>query len=75
MNYSLRQKLSASPLLHTLLGLVSLLGSSYDGDLSLPLGLALGSPIFPSGCEGKLGVARRTLGLYGPNGLRLRPLS
>ena len=23
----------------------------------LPLGLALGSPIFPSGCEGKLGVA------------------
>ena len=26
--------------------------SSYDGDLSLPLGLALGSPIFPSGCEG-----------------------
>ena len=24
---------------------------------SLPLGLALGSPIFPSGCEGKLGVA------------------
>ena len=40
--------------------------SSYDGDLSLPLGLALGSPIFPSGCEGKLGdstsqvSARRT---------------
>ena len=33
--------------------------SSYDGDLSLPLGLALGSPIFPSGCEGKLGVASR----------------
>ena len=29
----------------------------HDGDLSLPLGLALGSPIFPSGCEGKLGVA------------------
>ena len=24
---------------------------------SIPLGLALGSPIFPSGCEGKLGVA------------------
>ena len=23
----------------------------------LPLGFALGSPIFPSGCEGKLGVA------------------
>ena len=30
---------------------------SYDGDLRLPLGLALGSPIFPSSCEGKLGVA------------------
>ena len=29
--------------------------SSYDGDLSLPLGLALGSPIFPSGCEGRNG--------------------
>ena len=33
----------------------------YDGDLSLPLGLALGSPIFPSGCEGKLGVALESL--------------
>ena len=33
----------------------------HDGDLSLPLGLALGSPIFPSGCEGKLGVALETL--------------
>ena len=32
-----------------------------DGDLSLPLGLALGSPIFPSGCEGKLGVALESL--------------
>ena len=31
------------------------------GDLSLPLGLALGSPIFPSGCEGKLGVALESL--------------
>ena len=30
--------------------------SRRDGDLSLPLGLALGSPIFPSGCEGTLGV-------------------
>ena len=28
---------------------------------SLPLGLALGSPIFPSGCEGKLGVALESL--------------
>ena len=28
--------------------------SSYDGDLSLPLGLALGSPIFPSGGEGPI---------------------
>ena len=36
-------------------------GSSYDGDLSLPLGWALGSPIFPSGCEGKLGVALESL--------------
>ena len=35
--------------------------SSYDGDLSLPLGLALGSPIFPSGCEGKLGIALESL--------------
>ena len=35
--------------------------SSYDGDLSLPLGLALGSPIFPSGSEGKLGVALESL--------------
>ena len=35
--------------------------SRYDGDLSLPLGLALGSPIFPSGCEGKLGVALESL--------------
>ena len=28
---------------------------------SLPLGLALGSPIFPSGCEGKLGAALESL--------------
>ena len=28
---------------------------------SLPLGLALGSPIFPSACEGKLGVALESL--------------
>ena len=33
----------------------------YDGDLSLPLGLALGSPIFPSGCEGTLGLALESL--------------
>ena len=32
-----------------------------DGDLSLPRGLALGRPIFPSGCEGKLGVALESL--------------
>ena len=39
----------------------------YDGDLSLPLGLALGNPIFPSGCEGKLGVALESLqGLRDP---------
>ena len=41
--------------------------SSYDGDLSLPLGLALGSPIFPSSCEGKLGVALESL--QGPGDL------
>ena len=35
--------------------------SSYDGDLSLPHGLALGSPNFPSGGEGKLGVALESL--------------
>ena len=35
--------------------------SSYDGDLRFPLGLALGSPIFPSGCEGKQGVALGSL--------------
>ena len=32
-----------------------------DPLVSLPLGLALGSPIFPSGCEGKLGVALESL--------------
>ena len=31
------------------------------GDLSLPLGLALGSPIFHSSCEGELGVALESL--------------
>ena len=31
--------------------------SRYDGDFRLPLGLALGSPIFHLSCEGKLGVA------------------
>ena len=35
--------------------------SSYEGEFSLPLGLALGSPIFPSGCEGTLGVALESL--------------
>ena len=35
--------------------------SSSDGDLSLPLGLAPGSPIFPSGCQGNLGVALESL--------------
>ena len=35
--------------------------SSYDGDLRLPLGLALGSSIFPSSFEGKLGVALESL--------------
>ena len=35
--------------------------SSSDGDLRLPLGLALGSTIIPSGCGGKLGVALESL--------------
>ena len=34
----------------------------YWSFISLPLGLALGSPIFPSGCEGKLGVALASAG-------------
>ena len=41
--------------------------SSYVGDLRLPLGLALGSPNFPSSCEGKLGVALESL--QGPRDL------
>ena len=41
--------------------------SSYDGDLRLPLGLALGIPIFPSSCEGKLEVALESL--QGPRDL------
>ena len=32
-----------------------------DGDFRLPLGLALGSPIFPWSCEGKLGVLLESL--------------
>ena len=35
--------------------------SSYNGDFRLPLGLALGSPIFPWSCEGKLGVLLESL--------------
>ena len=35
--------------------------SSYDGDFRLPLGLALGRPIFLSSGEGKLGVALESL--------------
>ena len=35
--------------------------SSYNGDLSLPLGLSLGSPIFPSSCKGNLVVALESL--------------
>ena len=41
--------------------------SSYDRDLILPLGLAMGRPIFPSSCEGKLGVALESL--QGPRDL------
>ena len=41
---------------------VQLLGSQgFWYSQGLPLGLALGSPIFPSGCEGKLGVALESL--------------
>ena len=32
-----------------------------QGSLVCPLGLALGSPIFPSSCEGELGVALESL--------------
>ena len=35
--------------------------SSYDGDFRFPLGLALGSSIFPLSREGKLGVALESL--------------
>ena len=35
--------------------------SSYDRDFRLPLVLALGSPIFHSSCEGKLGVVPESL--------------
>ena len=41
--------------------------SSYDGAFRLPLVLALGSPIFHSSCEGKLGVALESL--QGPRDL------
>ena len=37
------------------------LTEAVDIKNSLPLGLALGSPILPSGCEGKLGVALESL--------------
>ena len=35
--------------------------SSYDVDFRLPLVLALGSPNFPSSCEGKLDVVHESL--------------
>ena len=35
--------------------------SSYDVDFRLPLVLALGSPNFPSSCEGKLDVVLKSL--------------
>ena len=42
--------------------------SSYDGDFRLPLGLALGSPIFHSRCRGKAGgCARVTAGPKRPH--------
>ena len=42
-------------------GKSSVCNTSHVNFISLPLGLALGSPIFPSGCEGKLGVALESL--------------
>ena len=41
---------------------------TISGEFRLPLVLAQGSPIFPSGCEGKLGVAleRQYSGLENP---------
>ena len=41
--------------------------SSYEGDIRLPVGLALGSPNLPSSCEGNLGVALESL--QGPRDL------
>ena len=38
-----------------------MLAGTFPAPISLPLGLALGSPIFPSRCEGKLGVALERL--------------
>ena len=35
--------------------------SSYHGEFRLPLGLAQGSPIFNSSCEGELGIAHESL--------------
>ena len=35
--------------------------ATHSSVLGLPLGLALGSPNFPSGCEGKLRVALESL--------------
>ena len=58
---------SLAPLLYNMqpvwdscLSSVSHLDSKLQGR-EAPLGLALGSPIFPSGCEGKLGVALESL--------------
>ena len=42
--------------------------TQYKPPLSRPL-RALGSPIFPSGCEGKLGVALESLQGRGPSPL------
>ena len=48
---SILKGLMIPPQTHVLRGFsrVAAAFSSCDGDLSLPLGLALGSPIFPSG--------------------------
>ena len=35
--------------------------SSYDGELSMPLLLVQGSPIFHSSCQGELGIGLHSL--------------
>ena len=60
---SLSGKLEVGQVKCLLLGKVRFRSSSIwrAAECLHPLGLALGSPIFPSGCEGKLGVALESL--------------